>query len=84
MSLASLNTESDGFLYRPLFRFGATCKLIYRSKKLSYTRARQCLLEKIKLVAPDLNLGLHSLRASGCTKAATENINGRCLKRHGR
>ena len=84
MNLASLNTESDSFLYRPLFRSGDTCKLIYRNKKLSYTRARQCLLEKLKLVAPDLNLGLHSLRASGCTKAASENINDRCLKRHGR
>ena len=36
MSLASLNTESGGFLYRPLFRSGAICKLIYRNKKLSY------------------------------------------------
>ena len=41
-------------------------------------------MEKIKLVAPDLNLGLHSFRASGCTKAASENINDRGLKRHGR
>ena len=51
MSLASLNTENNGFFYRSLFKSGATCKLIYRNKKLSYTRARQCLLEKIKLVA---------------------------------
>ena len=33
-----VNTESDGFLYMPLFRCGATCKLIYRNKKLSYTK----------------------------------------------
>ena len=54
-----VNTESDGFLYMPLFRSGATCKLIYRNKKLSYTKAMQCLLEKkLKQVAPDLNLGM--------------------------
>ena len=34
-------------------------------------------------MAPDLNLGLHSLRAIGCTKAVSENINDRSLKRHG-
>ena len=53
-------------------------------KKMSYTRARQCLLDRLKSVAPNLNLGLHSLRASGCTKAANENVNERYLKRHGR
>lgn len=56
------------------------CKLITKDKKLSYTRARQCLVGKLATVAP----GLHSLRASGCTKAANENVNERCLKRHGR
>ena len=35
MSLASLNTESDGFLYRSIFKSGATCKLIHRNKNLS-------------------------------------------------
>ena len=65
MNLASLNNESDSYLYRPLSRSGATCKLIYRNKKLSYTRARQCVMEKLKLVAQDLNIGLHSLRVSG-------------------
>ena len=84
MSLAGLNTESDDFLYKPLFRSGAVCKPIYKNKKLSYTRARECLLDKLKQVAPNLNLGIHSLRASGCTNAANENINDRCLKIHGR
>ena len=84
MDLAGLSSVSEGFLYRPLFRSGSVCKLIYKNKKLSYTTARKSLLGKLKIVAPDLNLGLHSLRASGCTKAANENVNGRCLKRHGR
>ena len=84
MKLAGLNTESDSYLFKPVFRSGAVCKPVYKNKKLSYTRARQCLLDRLKLVAPELNLGLHSLRASGCTKAANENICDRCLKRHGR
>lgn len=84
MSLAGLTTESDGYLFRPLYRSGSICKPIHKDKKLSYTRARQCLLGRLKFVAPQLNLGLHSLRASGCTKAANENVNERCLKRHGR
>lgn len=84
MDLAGLDTKSEGYLFRPLFRSGSVCKPISKDKKLSYTRARQCLLDRLRSVAPDLNLGLHSLRASGCTKAANEDVNERCLKRHGR
>ena len=84
MDLAVLDTKSEGYLFKPLFRSGSVCKPIYKDKKLSYTRARQCLLDRLRSVAPDLNLGLHSLRASGCTKAANEDVNERCLKRHGR
>ena len=85
MSLASLNTEPGDFLYRPLFRSGATWKLIYRNKKVELYKGWEVSFgKKMKLVALDLNLGLHSLRASDCTKAALENINDRCLKRHGR
>ena len=35
-------------------------------------------------MAPNFNLGIHCLRASGCMNAANENINDRCLKIHGR
>ena len=38
-------------------------------------------------LSPDLNLGTHSLRASGATMVANAedgNINERCLLRHGR
>lgn len=57
------------------------------NKQLSYTRARECILNKLKIVAPDLNLGTHSLRASGASVAANadqNDINERCLLRHGR
>ena len=42
---------------------------------------------KLSLIAPHLNLGTHSLRASGATMAANAEegeINERCLLRHGR
>ena len=50
---------------------------------LSYTRAKECLVGKLKAVNPCLNLGLHSLRAGGATTAARAGVNDR-LKRHGR
>ena len=63
--------KSESYLFKHVFRSGSVCKLIHKNKRLIYTRARECLLEKLKFVAPDLNF-LHSLRASGCTKAANE------------
>lgn len=44
MDLAGLDTKSEGYLFKPLFRSGSVCKPIYKDKKISYTRARQCLL----------------------------------------
>ena len=42
------------------------------------------MLAKLRLVAPELNLGLHSLRSGGATTAANASVDDRCLKRHGR
>lgn len=59
--------------------------MLHKDKKLSYTRTRECVVSKLKLVAPDSNLGLHSLRAGGATEAANAGgVSERCLKRHGR
>ena len=54
------------------------------NKKLSYTRARECIVKNLKIVAPELDLGVHSLRASGASMAVNTGVNERCLKRHGR
>ena len=58
------------------------------NKQISYTRARECIIGKLKLVAPNLNLGTHSLRASGATMVVnaeeSDDVNERCLLRHGR
>ena len=52
---------------------------------MSYTRARELLIEK--LVALGLNptqFGLHSLRAGGASAAANAGISDRLFKKHGR
>ena len=70
--------DSEKFLFRPVNRSKGKAKLLVADKKLSYTRARECIVAKLKLVAPDLNLGTHSLRASGATMVANvedRNIN---------
>ena len=69
------------------YRSKGKAKLLATDKKLSYTRSRECIVGKLKLVAPDLNLGTHTLRASGATMAANAedgDVNERCLLRHGR
>ena len=78
-------TMSDSYLFKPLFKSKGKCNLIHKNKKLSYTRTRECILNKLKMVAPELNLGTHSLRASGITTVANkDSVNERCLMRHGR
>lgn len=79
--------KSDLYLFRPVNRSKGKAKLLAKNKQISYTRARECILGKLKLVAPELNLGTHSLRASGATMAANaegNDVNERCLLRHGR
>ena len=58
--------------------------MIYKNKKLSYTAAWQSIISKLKLVAKDLNLGLHSMRSGGATAVANTNNNEKYWKRHER
>ena len=40
--------------------------------------------KKLKMVAPDLNLGSYSIRVSGASAAANaDGVTDRCIKRHG-
>jgi len=84
LNYSGLILGTDSYLFKPACRSGSRCFLLKSNKKLSYTRARECILAKLKSVAPELNLGLHSLRASGATVAANSGVSDRCLKRHGR
>lgn len=84
ISLASLDVNSDYFIFRPIFRSKGLAKLIYKNKKLSYTATKENIVRRLKTVAPDLNLGLHFLRSGGASAAARSEVNERCIKRHGR
>lgn len=84
MNAANLSSVDDTFLFRPSFRSKYVCRLIYKNKPLSYSRARECLLNRLREVVGDMNIGLHSLRAGGATAAANAGVNDRCWKRHGR
>ena len=84
ISLAGIDLVSDHYFFKPIFRSGRICKLVSKNKPSSYTTAKECLVGKLKSVRPNLNLGLHSLRAGSATTAARAGVNDRCLKRHGR
>ena len=81
VGLANVNIFSDMYLFRPLYRSKNKCGLMKVNKPISYTTARECIVKRLKLVAPELNLGLHSLRSGGATIA---DVNERCWKHHGR
>jgi len=52
---------------------------------LSYTRAREILLDSLAEVGLDKSkFGLHSLRSSGITSGANRGVSERLLKAHGR
>ena len=51
---------------------------------MSYTRTRETVVARLKEVGEGLNVGIHSLRASGATAADRARVNDRIRKRHGR
>ncbi|XP_053406417.1 integrase/recombinase xerD homolog [Mercenaria mercenaria] len=84
LSLSNQTIFDSNYLFRPCFRSNSTCKLTYKSKPLSYTRARECIIGRLRPFTGDLNIGLHSLRSGGAITAANSGVNDRCWKRHGR
>lgn len=84
MFLAKLDVSSDSFLFKAVSKSKSGSKLIFKDRKLSYTRTKECIVSLFKTVDPNLKIGLHSLRSGGVSAAANNDINDRCLKRHGR
>ena len=85
MAAANFTVDSDEYLFKPAYRSKNVTSLIKKNKCISYTRAKECIVEKLQTVAPGLKLGTHTLRASGVTTAANApGVSDRCLKRHGR
>ncbi|VDI25511.1 Hypothetical predicted protein [Mytilus galloprovincialis] len=83
-SRTGLDAQSEQFIFKPIFRSKGVAKFIYKNKPISYTAAKENVVKRLKLVAPSLNFGLHSLRSGGAAVAAKSHVNERCIKRHGR
>ncbi|XP_060563636.1 integrase/recombinase xerD homolog [Ruditapes philippinarum] len=81
---ANIFSANSHFLFKPCFRTRGISKLIYKDKPLSYTRARETLLHRLREIAGNVDFGLHSLRSGGATDAANASVSDRCWKRHGR
>lgn len=89
LQLAELSDKPDKFIFRSLrYLKSQKChKLCVINKPLSYTRAREILLEALSSIGLNSKLfSLHSLRSGGATSAASSgvHVNDRLLKLHGR
>ena len=81
---AGMSLESDHFLFKPAYCNKGKKNLVKKNKKISYTRARETIVSRLREVCGHTNLGLHSLRAGGATAAARASVPDRLWKRHGR
>jgi hypothetical protein len=84
---ADIALDSDDFIFRSLsfFKSKDTYRLCKINKPLSYTRARELLLEALTQAGLEqTKFGLHSLRSGGVSEAAHNRIPERLLKAHGR
>lgn len=87
ISLAELRYDSEDFIFRAIryFKSKNVYKLINVNRSLSYTRARELLINCLTVLGLDSSkFCLHSLRSGGTTAAAANNISDRLIKEHGR
>ena len=83
--LAALNHNSSDFVFRNLVYHKSTLSYSLGSRPISYTRARELLLNSlVELGFPKSSYGSHSLRSGGTSAAANAGISDRLFKRHGR
>lgn len=57
--LGNLELFSEMYVIRPLYKSKKKCSLVRLSKPICYTIARECSLQRLNLVTPELNLELH-------------------------
>jgi integrase len=87
ISLAELRYESEDFIFRAIryFKSKNVHKLINVNRPLSYTRARELLINCLTVLGLDSSkFCLHSLRSGGTIAAAANNISDGLIKKHGR
>ena len=69
MKLANINDNLSNYIFQLVVKNKSGCKL-HKSRKLSYTRAREILLGNLEKVGlPKGCFGLYSLRSGGATAA---------------
>lgn len=87
LKLTGLAEKPEDYIFRSI-RFFKSVKgysLCSINKPISYTRAREILFEVLSSIGLDCKkFGLHSLRSGGATSAASNDVNERLLKIHGR
>ena len=87
IDLAKLNLHADNYIFRALsyLKSKAVYKLCSINNPLSYTKAREILLESLTDIGIDKSkFGLHSLRSGGASTGANRGVSDRLLKAHGR
>lgn len=85
LSLANIDTTSSDFIFRPLCFCKSKNMYKLKNGNLSYTTAREILLDALESIGLDKKqFGLHSLRSGGATAAADSHIDDRLFKKHGR
>ena len=81
---AKIKENSNEFIFRAIIKKGSSFKLD-SNRKLSYTRAREILLEKLEQLGIDkTRFGLHSLRSGGASEAGNAGVPDRLIMKHGR
>ena len=86
LELSKMTDQSDQYLFSPTtFCKTSNTYVLKRQKSLSYTRAREILLDALQSMGLVMSkFGLHSLRAGGATAAANQGVCDRLFKKHGR
>lgn len=85
-AMAQADMSSTNFVFGNLtFHRSTNSYSIRQGSQLSYSRAREVILQKFKTIGVDTtSIGLHSLRIGGATAAANREIGDRAIKKHGR
>ena len=85
VQVANIDLSSNLKLFRTLHFSRSKVSYALRSTGISYTRAREVVLDAFcQLGYPAKLFGLHSLRSGGATAAANAGVTDSLFKRHGR
>lgn len=86
INCAKIEMSDDNFIFRQItYCKKSSSYKLRNSGHISYTRAREILLEKLECLGLEKSkFGLHSLRSGGATSAANAGVSDRLFKKHGR